>query len=185
MNLGTMTLPIETERTILRRYQAGDVEDIVEYSLDADFWLARNLDWEPTAAGVRAYYEPRRGVRPESYPSWLNLVVELKTESKVVGDVGIGFRNNDREQAEVGWLLACQYQGQGFASEAVKALVTFGFESMGVHRIFAQTGNLNVPSWSLMERIGMRREARFRQSHKVDGEWDDEFIYAVLAEEWN
>ena len=39
-------------------------------------------------------------------------------------------------------------------------------------------------SWRLMERMGMRREARFRQSHKVRGKWDDEFVYALLADEW-
>jgi RimJ/RimL family protein N-acetyltransferase len=40
-------------------------------------------------------------------------------------------------------------------------------------------------SWRLMERLGMRREAHFRQSHQVRGEWDDESVYALLAEEWS
>lgn len=180
----TMTLPIETKRLILRKYEDRDVEDIVEYSLGADFWLARNLDWEPTEEGVKAYYEPRRDVYPESYPGWLNLVIEFKAESKVVGNVGIGVTNKEQGQASVGWLLGCQYQGQGIATEAAKAVVAFGFESMGLHRIFARTGSLNTRSWRLMEKIGMRREAHFRESHKVKGEWDDEFVYAVLADEW-
>ncbi len=91
----TMTLPIETKRLLLRKYEDGDVEDIVEYSLAADFWLARNLDWEPTEEGVKAYYEPKRDIYPESYPRWLDLVIELKAESKVVGDVGIGITNKE------------------------------------------------------------------------------------------
>jgi RimJ/RimL family protein N-acetyltransferase len=81
-------------------------------------------------------------------------------------------------------LLAGQYQGQGIATEAVKALVTFGFGPMALHRIYARPGSSNIRSWGLAERIGMRREAHFKQSHKVKGEWDDEFIYAVLADEW-
>jgi RimJ/RimL family protein N-acetyltransferase len=180
----TMTLPIETKRLLLRKYEDGDVEDIVEYSLAADFWLARNLDWEPTEEGVKAYYEPRRDIYPESYPRWLDLVIELKAESKVVGDVGIGITNKEQGQAQIGWLLAGQYQGQGIATEAVKALVTFGFGPMGLHRIYARPGSSNIRSWGLAERIGMRREVHFKQSHKVKGEWDDEFIYAVLADEW-
>jgi len=182
--MGTMNLPIETERLYLRKYQDRDVQDIVAYSSEADFWLARNVDWEPTEEGVRAYYEPRRDIYPESYPAWLNLVIELKTESKVIGNVGIGVKNREQGQAEVGWLLGCRYQGRGIATEAVRALVGFGFEAMGLHRTYARTGRLNVRSWRLMERIGMRREAHFRQSHQVEGEWDDEFIYAILADEW-
>ena len=179
-----MRLPIETERLRLRKYQDGDVKDIVEYSSRADYWLARNLDWEPTEEGVKAYYESRRDVSPESYPDWLNLVIELKAESKVVGNVGIGVKNKEQGQAEVGWLLGRQYQGRGIATEAVKALLAFGFGPMGLHRIYARTGNRNTRSWRLMEKVGMRREAHFRQSHQVKGEWDDEFIYAVLADEW-
>ena len=179
-----MTLPIETERLLLRTYEDRDVDDIVAISRTADFWLARNLDWGPTAAVVKAYFEPRRGVRPEDYPDWLNLLIELKAERRVVGNVGIGIKNREQGQAEVGWLLGCRYQGQGIATEAVKAVLAFGFGPMGLHRIYARTGLLNVRSWRLMERVGMRREAHFRQSHQVEGEWDDEFIYAILADEW-
>jgi RimJ/RimL family protein N-acetyltransferase len=50
-------LPIETERLRLRKYEAGDAEDIVRDSTEADFWLARNLDWKPTEESVRTYYE--------------------------------------------------------------------------------------------------------------------------------
>jgi RimJ/RimL family protein N-acetyltransferase len=142
------------------------------------------LDWEPTAEGVQAHYERQRDVYPESYPGWLDLVLELKAERKVVGNVGLGVTDKERGQASVGWLLGCEYQGQGLATEAARALVAFGFGPLRLHRIYARTGSLNKRSWLLMERIGMRREAHFRQSHKVKGEWDDEFVYALLADEW-
>jgi RimJ/RimL family protein N-acetyltransferase len=180
----TMKLPIDTERLLLRKYEDGDVEDIVEYSLRADFWLSRNLDWEPTEEGVKAYFEPKRDIYPESYPRWLDLVIEFKAESKVIGIVGVGVMNREQGQAMVGGLLSCEYQGQGIATEAFKALLAFAFGPMRLHRIYARTGSRNIRSWRLMERIGMRREAHFRQSHKVKDEWDDEFIYAVLADEW-
>ena len=179
-----MTLPIYTERIIIRKFEDGDAPDIVEYSVGADFWLSRNIDWEATEEAVVAYYEPMRDVYPESYAKWLDLVIELKANSKVVGSVGIGFANREREQAMVGCLLSCQYQGRGIATEALKALISFGFGSMGLHRIYARTGSLNTASWHLMERVGMEREAHFRKSHKVKDEWDDEFVYAVLADEW-
>jgi RimJ/RimL family protein N-acetyltransferase len=81
-------------------------------------------------------------------------------------------------------MLGCRYQGKGLATEAARALLDFGFNSMGLHRIFARTGRANTRSWRLMERLGMRREAHFHQSHRVRDKWDDEFVYALLAHEW-
>ena len=52
-----MTLPIETERLLLRKYEDRDVADILEYSLAADFWLHRNLDWDATEESIRAWFE--------------------------------------------------------------------------------------------------------------------------------
>ena len=181
---GSASLPIETERLILRKYQDRDVRDILEFSRKADFWLARSLDWTPTSDSVRAYFEAQRDLKPESFPQWMNLMMELESERKVVGCVGIGVTNKEQGQASIGWMLSCRYQGQGLATEAAQALVDFGFDSMGLHRIFARTGKANTRSWLLMERLGMRREAHFRQSHKVRDEWDDEFVYAILAHEW-
>ena len=180
----TVALPIETSRLILRRYQDRDVGDILEYSREADFWLARSLDWTPTGDSVRAYFEAQADQRPEESPHWFNLMMELKSEDKVVGCVGIGVTNKEQRQASIGWMLSCRYQGQGLATEAAQALVDFGFNSMGLHRIFARTGRANTRSWLLMERLGMRREAHFRQSDKVQDEWADEFVYAILAPEW-
>ena len=181
---GSAALPIETERLILRRYEDRDVGDIVEYSREADFWLARSLDWTLTSESVRAYFEAQRDLQPEEFPQWMNLMMELRGDRKAVGCVGIGVTNKEQGQASIGWMLSCRYQRQGLATEAAQALLDFGFNSMGLHRIFARTGRANTRSWLLMERLGMRREAHFRQSDKVRDEWSDEFVYAILANEW-
>jgi RimJ/RimL family protein N-acetyltransferase len=175
-----MKLPIETERLWLRKYEDKDWADILEYSLDADFWLARNLDWSVSEEGVKEYWEAQRDVDPSADPKWFSLVVELKAEGKVIGQVGIGvIKIGEHRQGTVGWLLGQKYQGQGLATEAATALMTIGFDHLGLHRISARTGSDNKRSWRLMERLGMRREAHFRESHVVEGEWRDEFVYAV------
>jgi RimJ/RimL family protein N-acetyltransferase len=160
------------------------VGDILEYSREADFWLARSLDWTLTADSIRAYFEGQRDQRIHEFPHWVNLMMELKGKRKVVGCVGIGVTNKEKRQASIGWMLGCRYQRQGLATEAARALVDLGFNSMGLHRIFARTGRANTRSWLLMERLGMRREAHFRQSDKVRDEWSDEFVYAILTHEW-
>jgi ribosomal-protein-alanine N-acetyltransferase len=179
---GQDMLPLETERLLLRRYEDRDMADILAYSRDADFWLARNMTWEASEEGVRAYWARQRDMDPRAEPEWLDLVVELKAEQKAIGQVGIGVRKN--RQGTIGWLLARKFQGRGLATEAARAVMTFGFARLGLHRIWASTGEDNVRSWRLMERLGMRREAHFRESHLVDGAWCDEFIYAMLAAAW-
>jgi len=182
--MNKVTLPIETPRLILRKYLVDDVGDILEFSQAADFWLSRNLDWEVSEEGIRQYFEARLDIDLESYPDWFNLLIELKSESTVIGNIGIGIKDKEGKQAEIGWLLANHYQGMGIATEAAGAVISLGFDILGLHRIYARTGKTNTKSWRLMERLGMRQEAHFRKSHTVKGNWDDEFIYAILAEEW-
>jgi RimJ/RimL family protein N-acetyltransferase len=181
-----MPLPIETERLILRKYDEKDLLDILEYSSHPDFWTSRNLDWEPTEEGIRNYWEMQGVIEPEADPEWMALVIELKEQERVIGNTGIGVIHSygANRQGTIGWLLGVAYRGLGYATEAAKALLAFGFTEMRLHRIIARTGRDNIRSWHLMERIGMVREAHFRQSHIVNGEWRDEFIYAILAEEW-
>ncbi|MFX0205401.1 MAG: GNAT family N-acetyltransferase [Candidatus Hodarchaeota archaeon] len=183
-NSSSMPLSIETPRLLIRNFRDQDIDDIVEFSSDEDYDLVRNLDWEPTVEGVKRYFESHRDIVPGDYPNWLTLIIELKVERKVVGVVGIGFKEKEKRQAMIGWLLGVKHQRQGIATEAVKSFVTYCFRNIGLHRIFARTGRSNTRSWRLMERIGMRREAHFRESHKVYDQWDDEFIYAILSKEW-
>lgn len=180
-----MNLPIETDRLRLRRYEDHDVADILEFSADADYWLARNCDWEVSEEGVKRYWEPQREVDPATDPKWFSLVMELKATGKVVGDVGIGVhKTDDQRNGMIGLLLGRKYQGQGLATEAARAMLRFGFEQLGLHRIAATTSADNLRSRRLVERLGMRREAHFRESDTVNGEWRDEFVYALLVDEW-
>lgn len=180
-----MQLPIRTERLRLRLFEDADVPDILEYSSSSDFWLARNLPWEVTEEGIATFWSEHRDVDLSQRPDWLCLVVELEADDKVVGHVDIAvFERGDHTQGAIGWLLGRAHQGHGFATEAVTALLGVGFEQLGLHRITARTGKENRRSWYLMERVGMRREAHFRHSHKVRGQWSDELVYAILAEEW-
>jgi RimJ/RimL family protein N-acetyltransferase len=180
-----MPLPIQTERLKLRKYKEKDLPDILEYSSSSDFWLLRNLDWKPTSEDAKKYWETQRELRFEDDPQWLSLVIELKDQEKIVGNTGLGvIKSGEHKQGTIGWLLGSAYQGKGYATEAARALLSFGFNEMILHRISARTGLDNTRSWRLMERLGMRREAHFRQSHVVKGEWRDEVIYAILAVEW-
>jgi RimJ/RimL family protein N-acetyltransferase len=88
-------------------------------------------------------------------------------------------------QAEIGWCIDPSAEGNGYATEAVVELIRIGFEDVGLRRLTALCFADNEPSWRLMERVGMRREAyNVKDSLHRSGEWLDGMMYALLAEEW-
>jgi RimJ/RimL family protein N-acetyltransferase len=88
-------------------------------------------------------------------------------------------------QAELGWTFSPSYGGRGYATEAVAELLRICFEDLGLRRVYGQCFADNVPSWRLMERLGMRRESHnVRDSLHRSGEWLDGLAYALLADEW-
>ena len=91
------------------------------------------------------------------------------------------------ETYEVGWALGHQHQGKGYATEAARALLTYAFEALKVHRVIATCQPENTASWRVAENLGLRREGHFRSAlyhDRAPGVWWDEYFYALLAEEF-
>lgn len=87
-------------------------------------------------------------------------------------------------QAELGWAFDPAVQGSGLATEAAARLLDLCFGPLGLRRVTAVCFADNVPSWRLMERLGMRREAALvADSLHRSGRWLDSYVYAILAEE--
>jgi [ribosomal protein S5]-alanine N-acetyltransferase len=86
---------------------------------------------------------------------------------------------------ELGWVIHPDYQRRGYASEAARAMMDYAFGVLDVHRIIATCQPENVASYRVMETLGMRREAHFRQCiHRGGDDWWDEYFYAILSSEW-
>jgi RimJ/RimL family protein N-acetyltransferase len=162
--------------------------------LSAVSWPVRTerLTFRPaTADDVEAAWEFRR--LPEVQEWMKTLVVQL--DGVLIGDLmlAVGDAWSQAEvrarasgvQAEIGWCLSPDHQGHGYATEAVRELLRICFEELGLRRVVAMCFADNVPSWRLMERLGMRREEyAVRDSLHRSGEWLDGMTYALLAEEW-
>jgi len=85
---------------------------------------------------------------------------------------------------EIGITLARGFQGRGFATEALRAVLGYLFSTLGKHRVFGSVDPRNAPSLALLERVGMRREAHFVESLWFKGAWADDVIYAMLRREY-
>jgi ribosomal-protein-alanine N-acetyltransferase len=84
-----------------------------------------------------------------------------------------------------GFVLHRQYWGAGIATEASRAMLSFGFESLGLHRIVAECFVEQIASVRIFEKLGMRREAHFLKNAHKAGVWRDTYLYALLDNEWN
>jgi RimJ/RimL family protein N-acetyltransferase len=109
--------------------------------------------------------------------------IELKETGKLVGDCGFRIQQ-DTQQAEIGFTLSRDYQRKGLASETISCLLDYAFLHLGLHRIFAITDCQNGPCVALLERLGLRREGHFLQNVWFKGKWADEYLYAILRDEW-
>ena len=181
------SIRLETDRLIVRRFLERDVPDILEYSRHeaSDEHRRRNVDWEPTVESVRRWWKPMATMKPEEAINWLSLVIELKSQRRVIGNVGFNAKRiGDSFQGQIGWILGKAHEGNGYATEAATALLDYLFRTVGFHRVYSMTSPDNRRSWRLMERLGMRREAHFIENCHHDSGWTDEYVYAILAEEW-
>ena len=180
----TPNYPIETERLRLRPFSRGDVDAVHAYRSRED--VARFLFDEPMSREACAEAVQAR----VGQTSWAEegdkilLAVERKADAAMIGEVVLVLRSVQSRQAELGYIFNPDHYGQGYATEAGKALLAVGFDGAGIHRIYARCHAHNAASRRVMERLGMRQEAHFREHRFAKGVWDEELICALLEDEW-
>lgn len=166
---------IVTDRLILRAFRESDYDDLYEFLsqlADNEFEGYPGITYE----NGREHLAYR--VNSEEF-----YAIELKESKKVIGNIYYG--NRDFESKEVGYIVNKNYQRNGYASEALRAVIENAFKE-GIHRVFAECDPRNECSWKLLEKIGMDREAHFKQNvffHRDENgnpKWKDTYVYAVL-----
>ncbi|MDX6301599.1 MAG: hypothetical protein QOF53_2813, partial [Nocardioidaceae bacterium] len=180
-----LTARVCTERLTLRPASEDDADATWEYRRlpSVGEWLAQ-LPTDLTSYRS-TFVEPER----------LATTVVVERLGHVVGDLMIRVEDAWAQaevtadakgaQAELGWALDPARSGQGYATEAVRGLVTYAFTDLRLHRVVASCFLANDRSWRLMERLGMRREGHaFGESLHRSGQWLDTVTYAVRATEW-
>jgi RimJ/RimL family protein N-acetyltransferase len=174
---------LETTRLRLRRFTDADLALFMAYRNDPE--VARYQSWEGiTEPEARAFLQEQKKARPGVPGQWLQIAIELKETGILVGDCALKVEEHDERQAEIGYTLARPYQGRGIASEAISRVLDYAFLTLGLHRVIAVTDCENSASVALLERLGLRREGHFLQNIWFKGKWGDEYLYAILQEEW-
>jgi RimJ/RimL family protein N-acetyltransferase len=103
---------------------------------------------------------------------------------RVIGDVVLIWRSREHATGEIGYVFHPDHGGQGFATEAVNALLDIAFGTYRFHRVTARIDTRNLASLRLAERVGMRQEAHLVENEWFKGAWSDVIDYAMLQREW-
>ena len=169
---------IETPRLILRPFEEKDYDDLYE------FLSQRKNDQFEAYPDIT--YENGKEHLAYRLGSGDFFAMELKRTGKVIGNIYYGKRDFDAR--EVGYIVNKSFQRKGYAAEALKAVLYWGFAE-GLHRAYAECDPRNECSWRLLEKLGFQREALLRQNvwFQKDAEgkpiWQDTHVYAMLAGE--
>lgn len=176
--------PLITQRLRLRPFVRGDVDAVFAYRSRED--VARYLFDQAMSREECALAVQQRTLQLalEEEGDRIILAAETLEDGVLVGELSLIWRSVEARQGEVGWIFHPDYQGQGYAREASVRLLDLAFGQADLHRVYARCDAANIPSWGLMERLGMRREAHFREHGLFKGGWDEEFYYAMLRREW-
>ena len=180
---GTKTIfdNITTDRLVVRPAELGDERAI--YSYRSNFIENKYQGWFPDSVEeVREHIKTNISQNIDVTDMWLQFAIII-SENKLIGDIGVNL-SADKMQAEVGCTLDKAFQGKGYATEALGAMIDYLFLTLKKHRITASIDPRNTASIRMVERLGFKKEAHFRESLFIRGEWVDDVIYAILEKEW-
>ena len=174
---------IETERLILRGPKTSDLQlvydihsdpDVMRYygvlPYDSEEKAQKHLDW------LISLHTEKKGLRP---------VITIKGEDTYIGDVGYYDYEKKHNRAEIGYILGKDHWGKGIMTEALEAMLRYGFKRMNLNRVQALIDPRNKASMRVAEKQGFMYEGTFREYEFEYGDYIDLYMYSLLARDFN
>ena len=176
-------MQLSTQRLILREFVAEDWPAVLAYQQDPRY--LRFYPWDArTKADAQAFVEMFLAQQREQPRRRFQLAIALPPDGRLIGNCGIRRKPDNDREADIGYELAPECWGQGYATEAARAMVNFGFRELGLHRISSWCIADNTASARVLERLGFQQEGRLRQNEFFKGRRWDTLLYALLRQEW-
>ena len=173
---------LKTERLDLFNYEVKDAADLFELQTDPvvmaymDRPMPKDLaEVQQKIKEIRKDFENKKGI---------NWTIRLKGQSKVIGYIGFWNIDHKNHRVEIGYSLKKEYWNKGLATEAAGALINFAFETLQAHSICANINPNNKPSRALLNKLGFRQEAYFREDYYHEGQFLDSAIFGLIESDW-
>lgn len=172
-------MQLATDRLLLRPFSMDDAPAVQR--LVSAYEIAENtlLIPHPYPEGGAAEWIARHGTMPNNHV----FAITLRDGGDVAGAIGLEVQP-DHDRGEIGYWIGVPYWGRGYMTEAARAVLGWAFESLRLHKVFAQHFTRNAASGRVLQKIGMTHEGSLRQHDKKWDAYLDIEVYGILHSEW-
>ncbi|KFE63739.1 GCN5-related N-acetyltransferase [Hyalangium minutum] len=172
-----------TARLRLREFEEDDWRVTWPYESDPEVVRYQSHGVRTPEESLK-YIRDSRATATESPRRIHDLAVVLREDGRLVGRCGLKVVDLEQREGALWYVLDRSQWGKGYISEAAEAMLDFGFQTLGLHRVWADCDPRNEGSVKVVRRLGFRLEAHFRENVFLKGEWCDSLIHAILDREW-
>ena len=169
---------VETARLKLRPYSEADIAELVQ--------LIGAREVAATTLRIPHPYteqDARNFLVLLQEPGRIWLAISLREDRRQIGGVGLRV-DEEHQHAELGYWLGAPYWGKGYATEAAREILRYGFEDLGLHRVFASHFKQNPASGRILTKLGMRHEGCQREHIRKWDQFVDSELYGILRQDW-
>jgi ribosomal-protein-alanine N-acetyltransferase len=173
---------IKTKRLLLRDFREEDLNAYQQVGNHAEalrYYPQTRAEWGAHVVSLVKMFQQWQVEEPRQ-----KYALAIMAGDSFVGTVSVRIESPEHRQGSIGCTLAYEYWSLGYASEAMAAAITLGFENLDLHRIYAETISENHAAIALAKRQGMREEGILRESQYFKGRWWDTTILSLLRTEW-
>ena len=175
---------LKTNRLFLREFVLEDWTAVHAYHSDPLY--QRYYHWmERSEADVREFVQVFLDWQKQRPRTKFQLAIIHQADARLIGNCGIRINDPERREANIGYELDSRYWNRGYATEAAHAILQFGFTELNMQRIWAKCVADNVGSVRVLEKLGMRLEARELKKEFIKNVWRDHLIFAINARHWS
>lgn len=173
---------LQTRDLLLRPPKMQDAADFHAYARDP--LVARYVLWDPHTSLSQSRSVLRSLITHSKMDSLHTLSIVRQSDRRMIGTIGLVWRDWQNNSAEVGFSMARDCWGQGLMSQALTVYLQFGFAHLKLNRIEAQHDSRNPASGRVMEKAGMEKEGLLKKRMQYKGAYADIVLYAALRESW-
>ncbi len=177
-----MKLRLESKRIILRELKKSDAVSIHQNARDKKISKYTTLPYPYKLKDAEDFI--KKTCQSIKRKNAYEMGIEFKEEKQIIGMMGLMNINYKNKNAEIGYWLGKKYWRKGLTKEASNLIIDFGFKELRLERIYAKVMHPNIASQKLLEKIGFKLEGRLRRDEFKNNKWYDDFIYAILKEEY-
>ena len=174
---------IESKHLILRAFKELDIEKVHGYASDSE--VTKYVPFGPnTLKESEEFVKMCIEYQYQKERVDFELAVICKSNNELIGVCGIHISDKTNREGWIGYVFNRIYWGKGYGTEVAKILLSFGFNQLNLHRVYATCHPDNIGSQRILEKNGMKREGHLRENIYVRGQWRDSLLYAILEDEY-